>query len=871
MIEDQELREIYQVAGAEHVQNIEAELLKLEKDPTNLKFLQTILREAHSLKGDSRVIGVKSVEMLSHRLEEVIGRVKNGQLNWSNSLGNKMYETVGALGKLVHESVTDEPSGVEPQQLLNQLGEFLPDLEETGDSNNTLIENGQRHFDSSDLLIQDSELRDIYKISSEEHLEKFQSELISLAKNPENQEYCLAELLIESQIFELDCRIVGQGKVETLIHKIGEILAAIKKGEVKFNQVSQLLHQTLNVITALVKEALTGEPAQINFSQTIQELENFNRVSSSRQTSPNIPVSPQVNLPEISHLDTIRVPMRYLDALMTHAGELTVTKTRLAHVHAKVQDLIYLWEDRKNRQEGHSKNRKKVTEEKLDSIIHYLYSSIGENNSRLDAIARELDEKVRTLRLLPLSTIFLLFPRLVRELAQEQGKEVEFEIEGGEIPVDKQILEEMKDPLMHLLRNAVDHAIETPAERQKTGKAPAGKIWLKAMRSGGNIILEIGDDGRGLDLEKIKQTAIKRKLYRPEELATMGTNQLRSLIFLPGFSTRNFITEISGRGVGLDIVRTNVEKLKGNITIESNPNQGCVFSLSLRSTVSTLNVMLFTVQELIHALPVEAIEKTLLIAERQIYSHQGKPTISVAGQPISLVKMADLLALPNLNQAKVQKQRQTQEAKFISAILINIDGQRLAFEVEKLEQVLDVVIKPQTKLLKRIQNVIGATILGTGDVCMILNPRDLVKSVHKLHQTAPIPSEIETDKTTWQKPIILLTEDSIAVRTQEKRILEKAGYEVVIAVDGLDGYNKLRSGRHFDAVISDVQMPNLDGLGLTAKIRQHPEYRELPIILVTSLSKEEDKRRGAQAGANAYIVKDQFNQELLIETLERLV
>ncbi|MEB3309802.1 MAG: hybrid sensor histidine kinase/response regulator [Snowella sp.] len=892
MIEDQELREIYQVSGAEHVQNLETGLLTLEKDPTNIELLQTLLREAHSLKGDSRVIGVKSVEALSHRLEEILGRIKNSQMVWSQALGQRMYQTVGALGKLVHEAVTDEPSNVDPNQLLNLLSEFLPALDTQAPASvpapkeHQTVGNGHgngQHKPNGhgrSLWIEDADLRDIYKISSEEHLNKLQSGLIVLDENPDDQA-SLEELLSESQSFELDSRIVGQESLEALIHKVEVIFESLKAAQISFSQVSQPLHHAVDAIGDLVKEALTGETAQVNFQEIVQELDGVIQTDQIAQVvqEPSQPTakgngatSSQASL-DMARLDTIRVPMRYLDALMTHTGELTVTKTRLAHTSDRLRDLIHLWDAWKTRKKS-NKGSEKATEEKLDNIIRYLYGSVAENNTRLDAISRELDEKIRTLRLLPLSTIFLLFPRLVRELAQDEAKDINFVMEGGNITVDKQILEEMKDPLLHLLRNAVDHAIETPQERQRLGKAPQGKVWLKASRSASNIVIEVGDDGRGLDLEKIKQTAIKRKLYRAEELAAMGPNQLRSLIFLPGFSTRSFITEISGRGVGLDIVRTNVERLKGNIQIESNANQGTIFRIQLRSTVATLNVMLVEIRGLIHALPIEAIEKTLLIRPQEVYSLEGQPTISVDGKPIPLVKMADILELPAVTTGAGQKQRQRQvENNLLSAVLLNVEGQTLAFEVDKLQEVLDVVIKPQTKLLKRVRNILGATILGTGEVCMILNPQDLVRSVRKQHQSTTMldSDDLDAAPVMTQKPVILLVEDSIAVRTQEKRILEKAGYEVVIAVDGLDGYNKLRSGQAFDGIISDVEMPNMNGLAFTAKVREHPEYRELPLILVTSLASEEDKRRGAQAGANAYIVKDQFNQELLIETLERLV
>lgn len=876
MIEDEELREIYRVSGAEHVQNLETGLLTLEKNPDDGELLQTLLREAHSLKGDSRVIGIKTVETLSHRLEELLGRLKNGQMEWSAALGDRMYQTIGALGKLVHEAVSDEPSGVNAEQLLSQLSEFLPQevvaaLPTTrgvgGNGHSQPAGNGQ---DSVLVpLIEDLELRDIYRVSSEEHLSRLTVGLLQLEQSPEDWG-SLESLLNEAQSFELDSRMAGQETLETLIHRLETVLTVLKSRQTPFPQVSPLLHQTIEAIAALSRQAITGEKAGVNLNQLLQQLEQATQAGNGQTAPAKAATSPNLN-GDRGALDTIRVPMRYLDALMTHTGELTVTKTRMAHATETVRDLVYLWDDWKARTEQSNVIRRRATEAKLDHLVHYLYSNIAENNTRLDLISREFDEKIRALRLLPLSTIFLMFPRLVRELAQEQGKEVEFILEGGDIAVDKQILEEMKDPLLHLLRNAVDHGIETPAERQQLGKPPQGKVWLKASRKGSHIVLEIGDDGRGLDLEKIKQTAIKRKLHRAEELANMSANQLRALIFTPGFSTRSFITEISGRGVGLDIVRTNVERLKGSIQTESALHRGCQFRLQLRSTVASLGVMLFEVQGLLQAMPLEAIEKTLLIRPQEVYSLEGRATISVNGEPVTLVKMADLLELPVYQDKQQSKQRQVE--KVIAALLLNVEGDRLAFEVDRLQEVLDVVLKPQSRLLKRVRNVVGATILGTGDVCMILNPNDLIKSVQKRYQTVAVmePEEFNPEAAKVQKPVILLVEDSIAVRTQEKRVLDKAGYEVVIAVDGQEGYNKLRAGGNFDAIISDVQMPNMDGLTFTAQVRQHAEYREIPIILVTSLASEEDKRRGAQAGANAYIVKDQFNQELLIETLERLV
>ena len=875
MIEDPELREIYRVSAPEHIQNLEVGLLNLEQTPDDRELLTILLREAHSLKGDSRVVGAKSVETIAHRLEELMGRLKNGQLNWSKALGDKMYATVGALAKLVNEAVTDEPSGINPTQIVNRLNEFLPDTAGTNTPVSSVNSSQEKNKNTDyhrqfHLYIEDKDLREVYQVSSQEHIEKLNAQLEMLQEHPQDP-YYVDELTIESENFELDSRFVGQDVLEDLIHKFREVCEALKANQVTFSQVADSLKASMVVIDALVHEAITGENAPIaNYEQTIEQLDlinnkthqidrakkekNYGRRKSDRQ------------------MDNIRVPMHYLDALMTHTGELTVTKTRLAHTQKQIKSLIYLWKRSQKNQE-HSLVTRQNNNKNLEKIIYELENSIAENNSRLDLITRELDNKVRTLRLLPLSTVFLLCPRLVRDLAGEQGKEIEFVMEGGELTVDKQILEGIKDPLLHLLRNAVDHAMESQEERLQKGKNPVGTIWLKASKNGSNIVIEVGDDGRGLDLEKIKQTAIKRKLYRADQLTQMNPTQIRSLLFLPGFSTRSFVTEISGRGVGLDVVRNNIEKLKGNITIESHLHRGTVFRIQLGSSVATVKVVLFHVKGFTHALPLEAIDQTLLIRPDEVYSLEGKPTVTVDDEAISLVKMSDLLELPDLEWSLPSKQQQRKNKKrsFISAIVLKVDGQTVAFEVDYFQQVIDVVIKPQGKLSKRVRNVLGTTILGTGDVCMILNPHDLIKSVQQSKQTivnweSELPTEQENEK-----QVVLLVEDSIAVRTQEKRILTKAGYEVIIAVDGKEGYLRLRSGIHVDAIISDVEMPNMTGLEFTEKVRQHSEYNEIPLILCTSLASEEDKRRGAQAGANAYIVKGQFNQELLLETLDRLI
>ena len=829
MIEDEELRDVFKIASEEHLQKIDEGLLYLEQHPGDSAKLEELLRETHSLKGDAGMLAVKNVASLAHQIEHILGGVKRGETELNRDISDRLSQGLDAIRKLVDEAVTGEDSGVNTFYVLASM---------MGASNQPQLETPTAEPISSQI--------------HEEELVKMQFTDSETAPSETNSETSSAANLDNNYSFST------------------------------LQSEQELLLQAQNLPTA--SGAATASASQPT-------------VSGSSSSSYRI--------------ETIRVATQNLDDLMTQAGELTVTKTRLVHRLSDIEKLTNLWEtwtreafmnrlafhQIETEQNGSKKNAIVIqlqnyyqrTEERLErlgTLVNRLKNRFHEDTTRLELITEELESEIRTLRLLPLSTIFNLFPRAVRDLAKREGKEVELVIEGAETRADKRILEEMKDPLMHMIRNAIDHGIETPEERKKLGKLPVATLRIKGYQTASNIIIEVADDGRGLNLDRIKQTAIKRNICTLEELANMTENQIQSLIFAAGFSTRTFVTEVSGRGVGLDVVRTNVEALKGSIQVESISGKGCTFRLQVSTSLATANVLIVAVEGIAYALPIEFIETAKLVAYDDIFAIEGKSTIVSDGQPLSVAYLVDLLELKNRGwlpnnrewrqeswrevNRQIQGEFLTSNSAKMSCIILKVGEERLGLFIDALIDEQDVVIKPQSKLLKRVRNVSGATILGTGEVCMVLNPHDLIKSVRKQVSSRGVSGARSPIETVSRKQVILLAEDSIATRTQEKRILEGAGYEVVTAVDGLDALNKLKT-RYFDALISDVQMPNLDGLGLTIKIRQQREYSELPIILVTSLASDEDRKRGADAGANAYIPKGTFNQDVLIETLKRLV
>ncbi|MFB2894146.1 response regulator [Aerosakkonemataceae cyanobacterium BLCC-F50] len=838
-IDDEELRVIFKSASEEHLQKLEEGLLHLEKNPHEQANLEELMREAHSLKGDAGMLGLKDISTLAHQLEHILGTIKRDEAELSPDVSDRLYQGLDAISQLVVEAVTGTPPRIDPFHVLAYM---------MGGNSPKSSANSTENQPSSE---------------TETAAETHEEDTLSLEQPTEN-------LAAETPTTATDVDVIHPEVEDPPTVNIPNITSSV----VPLNEIQKL---TFSI-----------SPSSENSPESLKEATNKTPVE------------------QTYRIESVRVETRHLDSLMTQAGELTVTKIRINHRLAEIEEITNFCEEY-SRIKSQSSRTTVTTEsaqnaffpvaaslfslpqssdlalkkdssrtkenflEKLGMLVNKLRNSLYEDVQRLEVISDELSDGIRTLRLLPLSTIFSLFPRMVRDLAKQQGKEINFIIEGGETKADKRIIEEMKDPLMHMIRNCVDHGIETVEERCRLGKPPQGTIILRSKQTTTNVVIEVIDDGRGLDIEKIKQTALKRRVYREEELITMTPSQIQALIFIPGFSTRTFVTEVSGRGVGLDVVRNNVEHLKGNIQVESDFGMGCTIRMLLPTTLATAHVLIVSVDNISYAIPVEYVMMARLITQEDIFPIEGQDTILVDSQPISVTHLADLLEINHQQGwATLPLQQVATNSQHLPCIIIKVGDATLGLIVDALLDEQDVMLKPQGKLLKRVRNVSGATILGTGEVCMVLNPQDLIKSVRKQAVSKVARRSVKSLPATERKQAILLVEDSIAIRTQEKRILEGAGYEVVTAVDGMDALTKLKS-RSYDAIVSDIQMPNLDGLSLAAKIRQNKEYSEIPIILVTSLASDEDKKRGAEAGANAYITKGTFNQQVLLDTLRRLV
>ncbi|MEO0455380.1 MAG: hybrid sensor histidine kinase/response regulator [Cyanobacteria bacterium P01_A01_bin.114] len=815
-IEDEELRTLYRNASQDHIDRLEAGLLHLEKHPDDSAKLKGLLRATHSLKGDSRMLGVQDAETLTHQMENLLSAVEQGERKLTPGLCDCLYQGLDAVRKIAHEAVTGDPANVSVFHVLAQLIS-ADDAPETSPS--AAPDSGMGLAAARSTSLGKTELSDQGSV------------MVESRSNPD---------------FHLP------------LSQLGVELDAVELNAVELDAI------------------LTTDPSAGQVEGTAEAAALESETDDDRDH-------------EVYHIDTVRVESAKLDTLMTQAGELAVTKRRIAHRRDAIDTMLAFWESWT--QETSSASRlafehleqalapdalaalqkfRQLNEgrlEKLGELLKQLHTNAHEDSAQLDTLSNDLEAGILKLRQLPVSSLFSLFPRMVRDLAKQQGKQINLVIEGEDTQADKRILEEMKAPLTHLIRNAIDHGIEPPSERILAGKPPTATLTLKAYQRGTRIGIEVIDDGRGLNLESIQRTAVRRGLCTQTELTQMSAEQIQNLIFVPGFSTRSTITEISGRGVGLDVVRVNVERLKGSIEVRSNPGQGCTFQFTLNTSLATTSALILAVNQTPYAIPLEFVDRMMRVDRHDIFSLEGCPTVTCQGQPLSVALLRDLLDLPT--SVAAQPQTLSLSDRPLYCVVLKVGSERLGLFVDDLLDQQDIVLKPHSQLLKRVRNIAGATILGTGEVCMVLSPSDLLKSARG---KGPAPKGPSQSIATAPKasPKVLLVEDSLPIRTLVQRILVGAGYRVTAAVDGLDGLDKLQ-GETFDAVVSDVEMPNLDGLGLTTQIRQHSKYETLPIILVTTLAKDEDQRRGAEAGANAYITKGDFDQSLLINTLRRLV
>lgn len=589
--------------------------------------------------------------------------------------------------------------------------------------------------------------------------------------------------------------------------------------------------------------------------------------------NPNSKVAQAEHQPASSS-GVVRVNLEKLESLAALTEEFQVAKIEMddhlagmQQLRNRLQALMSSW------RRSHATGAVKYTQQDIDAWLRSSADAVAEIDlvsaqthremrsgaSRLGILVESLQDSVRVMRLVPVATLLRPMTRSVRDIARELNKRVIFEVVGDDIEIDRVVLDGVRDPLMHLLRNALDHGIETEQARLSKGKPAEGTLRILVSSEGRQIVMTIQDDGEGISAEKIAVSALKKKIITEAELAGMSQTEVVDLIFRPGFSSREMITNMSGRGVGLDVVVSNLVKLKGSVQLVTEVDKGSSFILRLPITMTADNGVLVRLGTTVFAIPTSAVDRIMEIKRDQIIEVEASHAIMHRGRSIPLRDLAMTLQLASVEQLK---------RSVLPVIVINKGWESVAFLVDEVIGEREIVVKPFRPPLHAVRNVTGGTLTGSGEVIMVLNPSDLVDSATRSSLSHLRASYVENK--VKKIPHILVVDDSITTRSLEKSILEHAGYDVTVAVDGKRAWDLLQVHR-FDLVVSDVEMPIMTGLQLTERIKKTDRLKGIPVIIVTSLAKEEDRQRGIEVGADAYIVKGLFETKILLDVVEQLI
>ena len=749
-----------------------------------------------------------------------------------------------------------------------------------------------------------------FRIEADEHLQSFSKSLVELEKSPtgESLDYILETMFREIHSLKGASRSVGQKEIETVCQPLENVFSGLKRKELVLTpDAFDLFHQTMELLSQLllsesVEQIQGGRQKVRNLSNRLKQIvsdvklpEIVKKYINQEKEIPEVPdfvaetSEPNIE-PELAKInrhvfaERIRIPVSKLDLLFMEAEEFIQANIsinqqtyEMQEIHSEVVDWKIDWTSWKGRRNAASHIQRNEWLEKnqlrlinLETRLAFLVHSMERERYSHERMVNDHLESMKQLLMLPVSFLIEVFPSMVREISREQQKEIELIITGSELEVDKRILEELKDPLIHMIRNSIDHGIGTPNERMFQNKPAKGKIEIAFnARENGQLEIIIADDGKGIDSKKVVESAIKSDFISKEAAEKLTRDEILNLIFYSGLSTSSIITDLSGRGLGLSIVREKVERLNGKVTLDSREKEGTKFRINLPMTMSAFRGILIQLNDNQYFLPSVNIERVLRLKPEEITTVENHETIRIEDNILSLVSLKDVLGLPE--RVKESRKRNNDDSLNTDHIRIAvlISGEsRIACQVDEILEEERVLVKGLGKLLKRVRNISGATILGNGKVVPVLHVPDLMKSA--LRTSGRLKGKLTEEKVTEKASKLLVAEDSITSRTLLKNILETAGYLVVVAVDGVDAFTKAKS-EEFDLIVSDVDMPRMNGFELTTKIRNSKKLAEIPVILVTSLDSREDKEHGIEVGADAYIIKSRFDQGNLLEVIKKLI
>jgi len=710
----------------------------------------------------------------------------------------------------------------------------------------------------------DPELLATFRAEVEERVASLQAGLLALETHPSPRQV-VAGLFRDAHTVKGSARMLGLAGVLQVAHRCEDVLGALRDGRfvVRRDIIDLLLASCDGITSALpgVDDPVPDEHLGALAEALGQVLEGVDPVVVPQWTSEQH-VDDDEDSGRVRSSESVRVATDKVYELLDVVGEAELDARRVERASAEL-DLLTSEQTkwlRLLRQAGVGAtdgeaalalNRLLTVGDELLNATRELRELVDGAHGRL----AQVRDGAMSLAMVPVRRVVAGLPRVVRDIAAETGKQAQLVLVGEEVELDKKVLDGVSDALKHLVVNAVDHGCEPPEQRVAAGKPAEGTITVAARAAGGTVVIEVSDDGAGIDEQALRTQALSRGLIADP---TLTGPALWQVLFLPAFSTATEITETSGRGVGLDVVRTAVESLGGAVDLRSTPGEGTTFVLTLPVTLGVLRCLLARIGDERYAIPVPGVVESLSLKDADVHTLAGKPVVVRHGMTLPLLDLGAALDVPGEREAGV-------------AVVVRHADRQVAWAVDRLEGELELVVKDLGPFLGRLPLVSGATIDGDGSVVCLVDLRELAGEASLASPVvASSGNAVERAAPVARKARVLVVEDSVGVRELERVILEGAGYDVVTAVDGLDGAARLK-GDPADLVVSDVEMPGMDGYTLTRTIRRTRGWEQVPVVIMTSRGSEEDQRAGLDAGASAYLLKTEFDQNQLVETVRRLI
>lgn len=853
---EEEFSEIVKVFEAEiqdNISNINKLLLSLEKDNNDFYVIQELFREAHSIKGAAKMVGFNEIQSLAHSFENVMTMKKNGEIEITPEIVELLFSAIDYMEIIIGEIISTKG-----QYKPTELDALIQKLDSLGQVALPPSDKNAEYISFKDVLkLEKKETENIDDLmdglfGNQENTDKIQKFIDKLKKLKKNAAPALYEKLLA--LLEKIQKVNYQPDEDLFkeIQKAYNIIRDLSKGKELKNDDVLLLEKRLIILNEIVG---------VSKSESLDDL--------------------IAHLADSSSLKTLRVDVSKLDRLIKQVGELISIKIKnqehikdIEKISASLQALQKQWSKNKYQIGRKTKDYEKMyknlnvlfedamfTVGDLAEQVGDLYKVSQEDDTRLSLIVGDLENIIKNIRMLSFATIFHMFPRMVKDLATEKGKQVELEIYGSETAVDKKIIDEIKVPLIHALRNSVDHGIETPEERLEKGKNPTGKITLKVKYENNNIIIEVEDDGRGLDLEQIKRKVLEKGLLSKSELDVMTKNQIMNIIFWSGFSTQDEVTEISGRGVGLDVLHNKISQLNGNVYVKSEPGKNFVVTIKIPVTMSTMNVLLVDIAGQKLAISTSSVSNIKKIDSSKIFLKDGKKNTIIDGKTISVFDLADILEM---------SENEIVETSKFTLLVLKEDENEVGFLVKSLIGEQEILQKNLAAPLMQVKHLSGLTTLSSGEICLILNSHELITIALSAKQAALMPKGAE-ELFNPDDYEVLVVEDSHTTRTLQRNILLNMGYNVDTAQSAEIAFSKI-SKKRYDLIVSDIEMPGMSGFELFEKVNAEIENGEnIKKIIISFLDSEEIRNQAEQVGIDAFMSKSTFSQNEFLGLIKRIL